>query len=182
MGWSLLVYAEKLPTAWTMSPPSHLRVPVGGHRAGSAEGASGSRVTATGGGLAELPARETASASAMPAFMTPALGRVRVRVALALDSEDLVLVNAIPGVATALVPLPPWTTTTPMSPRIVEWIPALAEVTATDPAMLVPEARPPVLTSTLSVTEVPEARLAIEQVIFPGPAAEQTVPEAAIPL
>ena len=53
--------------------PSHLRSPVGGHSAGSADGARDSRVTATGGGLTlTVPEAEglvpSASAAWAPAF------------------------------------------------------------------------------------------------------------------
>ena len=44
IGACLLVYAEKLPTAWTMFP-SHLSDPVGGQSAGSLDAARDSRVT-----------------------------------------------------------------------------------------------------------------------------------------
>ena len=54
-----------------MMLPSHLVDPVGGHRAGSADGASDSRVTATGGGLTEVvAASETASATASARLAT----------------------------------------------------------------------------------------------------------------
>ena len=55
------------------------------------------------------------------------VGRVRVTEALATFSGFLVLTRAMPGAATALVPFPLSTTTTPMAPRVVAWDPALVE-------------------------------------------------------
>src|ERR1700724_3426135 len=122
-----------------MMLPSHLMVPVGGHRAGSLDGGSDSRVTATGGGLVVV-ARACASASAMasgcPAagFWILLGGRGRVIEALARDSGLLVLTTAIPGAATALALFPLWATMTPMAPKVVcpVW---LDEVTTTEPVM-----------------------------------------------
>ena len=128
------MYAEKLPTAWTMLP-SHLRVPVGGHRAGSAEGASGSRVAATGGGLASGAGEGRPPASACrPTVSCSGFGQGQGQVALALDSEDLVLARRSRGWP------PPWCRCRPgprppRSPPGSSWLPALAEVTATDPVI-----------------------------------------------
>ena len=169
-----------------MMLPSHLVVPVGGHRAGSADGASDSRVTATGGGLVEVvPAVASASAkaSACPAagLLIRLVGRVRVTEALALDSVFLVLTTSDPRERPppwSLLPL--WTTMTPIDPREVAWDPALVELIEADPVMATPVARPVVLTSTSRESEAPAARFPIEQVTLPDPADEQLVPDAAI--
>ncbi len=154
-----------------MMLPSHLVDPVGGQRAGSAEGASDSRVTATGGGLVVVvPARETARASAAArlaaGFLIFLLGRVRVTEALAVF-RGLGADEAIPGAATALVPLPLWTTMTPIGPEGGGVDAALDEVTVAEPVMAAPVDRPVVLTSTSRVSEAPAARVPMEQVSLP---------------
>ena len=102
--------------------------------------------------------------------------------ALALERAALVLVRAIPGAATAAVPFPPWTTMILRGPKVVDRLPALEEVIVAEPEMVVPWARPAVLTRTSRVSVAPAAKVPIEQMIFPDPEDEQLVPEAAMPL
>ena len=74
--------------------------------------------------------------------------------ALAVARAALVLVRAIPGAATAAVPFPPWITLILRGPKVLDRPPALDEVTVAEPEMVVPWARPAVLTSTSSVSVV----------------------------
>ena len=92
------------------------------------------------------------------------------------------LTRGIPGAATAAVPFPLWTTMIPRGPNVVDWLPALDDVIVAEPEMVVPWAKPAVLTSTSRVSVVSAARVPIEQVIVPGPEDEQLVPEAAMPV
>src|SRR5580692_1538481 len=167
-----------------MTLPSHFCEPEGGHSAGTALGARDLKVTATGGGFSTTvpDASGAMAACASVAFLVTViffLGRVRVTDALALDSGTLVLLRAIPGAATAVDPLPLWTTTTSISERVVVWVVASVLVTVAEPVMAVPWARVPVSTRISRVLEAPSARLPTEQLTFPEPADEQLVPEAA---
>ena len=159
-----------------MMLPSHLSDPVGGHRAGSVEGASDSRVTATGGGLVEgAVARETARAMASArlaaGFLIFLVGRVRVIEALAVLSGFLVLTTAIPGAATDLVPFPLWTTTTPIDPRCGRWADALDEVTAAEPMMATPWSQAGRLDQHVEGVRGPGGQVPdVEQVTLPDPA------------
>ena len=48
------------------------------------------------------------------------------------------LARAIPGAATATVPFPPWTTTIPRGPKMVDRLPALDELMVAEPEIVVP--------------------------------------------
>ena len=87
--------------------PSHLVVPVGGQRAGSAEGTRDWRVTATGGWSPTTDPEVKGRVSGVAAdLLVVFLGRVRVTLALAVLRAFLVMARGMCGAATALVPLP----------------------------------------------------------------------------
>ena len=144
------------------------------------------RVTATGGGFSVTVAEAKGAISGvieaeLAAFLVTlilALGRVRVTLALASLRVRLVLARAIPGAATASVPLPDSTTTTSTPPRVVVWEPALDEDTVAEPVMVVPLVSPVVSTNRLRVSEAPSANVPMEQVTLPEPSVEHEVPEA----
>jgi hypothetical protein len=147
------------------------------------------RVTATGGGFSVTVAEAKGASHGVMgwsladflATLILALGRVRVTLALACLRVRLVLARAIPGAATASVPLPDSTTTTPTPPRVVTWVPALDEATEAEPVMVVPLASPVVFTNRLRVSAAPSARVPMEQVTLPDPSVEHEVPEALMP-